>query len=397
MGIFRPANMFMAAPVFLELGTLKKVAGYGPHDIGAVNINIKNPRKRAIPLSNRLHDAMKPGIAVIGGALKKGKRESGAYVFGFRNDSASHVLLAKAAAGAAGDTARAYGKEGVIMSAGLARLLGVSVGDTCTFRYTGKYDAAEMSRTFAVSGIAAAFPKLPENSLLVNEREFFRAFYDPWPKPVGAEVMKTLPAADDPAAAFLAPEYILCKRSTSTEEMADLYREIGKSKFKGAMVDIESMYESASAILKIEQVLNIITRSAGLVLFFIILVGVVNTLRMTIRERTREIGTVRAIGMQKVDVRRSFLIETGFLALFASVAGALLAFAAMWGLSQITFNTQDNPFGMLLVRSHLFFAPTAIGTLGYIILIVGIAVAAAYFPARRASNISAANAMRHYE
>jgi putative ABC transport system permease protein len=134
-----------------------------------------------------------------------------------------------------------------------------------------------------------------------------------------------------------------------------------------------------------------------MVLFFIILIGVVNTLRMTIRERTREIGTVRAIGMQKNDVRNTFLLETFFLSLFSTIAGTLAAFAVMAGLSLIKINPQDNPIGMLLVNGHLNFAPTIIGTVLYTALILLIAVATAYFPARRAAKMSAASALRHYE
>jgi len=153
----------------------------------------------------------------------------------------------------------------------------------------------------------------------------------------------------------------------------------------------------ASDILKLEGVLNLITLSAVMVLFFIILLGVVNTLRMTIRERTREIGTIRAIGMQKIDVRNTFILETFFLTLFASIAGTILAFAAMWLLSSITFTMSDNPMGMLLVNSRLYFLPTFAGVAGNVLLILSIAVATAYFPARRAANLSPAKALGHFE
>jgi putative ABC transport system permease protein len=157
------------------------------------------------------------------------------------------------------------------------------------------------------------------------------------------------------------------------------------------------MYESASMVVNLEVALNLITLGAVMVLFFIILIGVVNTLRMTIRERTREIGTVRAIGMQKKDVRNTFLLETFFLALFSIIAGILAAFAVMAGLSLIKINAQDNPIGMLLVNGHLNFVPTVIGTVSYTVLILLIAVATAYFPAQRAAKMSAASALRHYE
>ena len=156
------------------------------------------------------------------------------------------------------------------------------------------------------------------------------------------------------------------------------------------------MYETASDILKLESVLKIITISAVLVLFFIILLGVVNTLRMTIRERTREIGTVRAIGMQRADVRNMFILETFFLTLFSSAAGMALGFTAMRLISLLTFHPQDNPLGMLLVNGHLYFLPTFSGIAGSVLLIIAIAVITAWFPARRAANLPPAQALRHF-
>jgi ABC-type antimicrobial peptide transport system permease subunit len=164
-----------------------------------------------------------------------------------------------------------------------------------------------------------------------------------------------------------------------------LYREIAQKGWKAIVVDVGSMYETASMVLNLEYALNMITAACVMVLFFIILIGVVNTLRMTIRERTREIGTIRAIGMQQVDVRNSFLIETGLLALISAVFGTVLAFGAMFGLSQLTFKAEANPLGMLLVEGHIFFAPTPLAVCFFIVLIVSIAVITAYFPARRAA------------
>jgi len=162
-------------------------------------------------------------------------------------------------------------------------------------------------------------------------------------------------------------------------------------------MDIRTMYESASDVLKLESVLNLITLSAVLILFFIILIGVVNTLRMTIRERTREIGTMRALGMQKTDVRNMFILETFFLTFFASITGLIASFIVMKGLSMIRFTLSDNPLEMLLVDGHLYFLPTISGVIFNLLLILVIALATAYFPAKKAANLSAANALRHYE
>jgi len=200
-----------------------------------------------------------------------------------------------------------------------------------------------------------------------------------------------------PLYAALAPEWMLLKRTYTTQEAQKQTKEISKLRTNAFTVKVQSMYESASMVVNLEVALNLVTLVAVMVLFFIILIGVVNTLRMTIRERTREIGTVRAIGMQKNDVRNSFVLETFFLTLFAVAGGIVAAFVVMAALSLIKINTQDNPMGMLLVNGHLNFAPTVLATVGYTVLILLIAAVTAYFPARRAANLSAAAAFRHYE
>jgi ABC-type lipoprotein release transport system permease subunit len=83
--------------------------------------------------------------------------------------------------------------------------------------------------------------------------------------------------------------------------------------------------------------------------------------------------------------------------MFSTITGTAFGFATMAGLSLIKINAQDNPLSMLLVNSHLNFSPNIIAIIGYNVLIVFIAVATAYFPARRAANMSAASAFRHYE
>jgi len=195
----------------------------------------------------------------------------------------------------------------------------------------------------------------------------------------------------------LGKEWVLLKRSATTEEWTRKMQEVSRKKIKATTIDVTSMYETASNILNLEYALNAITIGGVIVLFFIILIGVVNTLRMTIRERTREIGTIRAIGMQKNDVRSIFILETGLLAFFASIAGLILAFIIMGLMSLIKFNVLDNPLGILLVNKHLHFLPSISSILIIVTVITLLSVATAYMPARRASNLSSAEALRHVE
>lgn len=396
-GIFKPANVFMSMPVFLELQDIRRIGGYSPHDLSPVQVTLNDPQRTAKSVSDRIHDALKPGLAVMEGSIIDKGISSGAAALGFRTDSASRVLIGSKIRLAAGDSAKNFSYEGVILARRLAGMLRAKPGDTVQFSWKGKYDAAGGTVKLTVTGVADSGAPVPDDALLVNEKDFYRAYYMPLAAAARPEVMKRMPDSVHPLWPVLAPEYLLMKRCATSQEYTKVMREMGRARFKGIMVSVQSMYETASAVLNVEFALNLITLVACLILFFIILIGVINTLRMTIKERTREIGTVRAIGMQRNDVQMMFIFETVFLALFASFAGTIAAFIAMGLLSLLTIDPGDNPLGMLLVNNHLFFAPTVSATIVYNALIVVIAVVTAYFPARRASNISAANAMRHYE
>jgi ABC-type antimicrobial peptide transport system permease subunit len=134
-----------------------------------------------------------------------------------------------------------------------------------------------------------------------------------------------------------------------------------------------------------------------LVLFFVILIGVVNTMRMSIRERTREIGTNRAIGMQRSDVRSVFVLEIVFLAVFACIAGIVVSYGVMALLGVPTFDLKDNPFSMFFVNKHLYFVPTVGAIIVNFLIIVIVSFLIAFFTARRAARLRVADALRHFE
>jgi ABC-type lipoprotein release transport system permease subunit len=405
VAIFKPANSFMSMPIFLEVADLKRITGYAPHDIASLFLRIKDAKKFAAKDADKLHDAMQSKTAVVFGSITRagatargGKTPSvTASMLGFKYDTVSHRSLIGSLVLVKGDTAAAFGKEGVAVSEGLARALGATLGDSCVLTYTAKYGAAKITVRYPIKGVFKASAGMGGNILLVNEKSFYSAYYGNWPKDASAFPNAYIPKKDDKLYDAFDPEWLLLKRARSTDDAKKQMRDMASTKYKGTVVDVESMYEMASDVLKLEGALNLITFSAVLILFFIILIGVINTLRMTIRERTREIGTIRAIGMQKKDVRNSFILETMFLGLFSAIAGTILAFLAMLGLSRITIHAEDNPMSMLLVNSHLNFVPSAATTVFYIALIVAIAVVTAYFPARRAANMAASDALRHYE
>ncbi len=393
VAIFKPANIFMATPVFLRTDDLKSLLGYGPYDIAKLQFRIKNPRKNARRYADSLYAALQPSTAVISGSISGPKGEGNGIVLGYRTDSTFVETVNGAVRLVDGNRIE---ERDCIVSWETSMALGVGPGDTCSMVYEYKHTGENVGFWFPVTGVAEP-EDLQGQVVLINDEDFYDQFYEKWPQTPAREDIELLPDSGSALFPAIGTEWILVERIESTKDLQKRQQEISQKGWEAIAVDVQSMYESASAVISLEYALGLITFVAVMILFLIILVGVVNTLRMTIRERTREIGTTRAIGMQRGDVRNIFLLETGFLALFSSLIGTAMAFGAMWILSLPRINAGDNPMGMLLVNGHLHFSPTIWGVLLYLLFIVFMAVVTAWFPARKAARLSAADALRHFE
>jgi putative ABC transport system permease protein len=130
-----------------------------------------------------------------------------------------------------------------------------------------------------------------------------------------------------------------------------------------------------------------------LVLFAIVMIGITNTFRMVMYERIREIGTMRAVGVQRGEIRSLFLYEALFLALGGAVAGIFFAFIAMNILSLIDFGLESPAF-LIMKNGHLSFFLPPLRALANIAIISVLTLLAAYFPARAAAKMTPAHALR---
>ena len=133
----------------------------------------------------------------------------------------------------------------------------------------------------------------------------------------------------------------------------------------------------ASGLNSILNILYVLLALSVIVSLF----GIVNTLVLTVFERTRELGMLRAIGMTRRQVRRMIRHESVVTALIGATLGILLgiAFGALL-ISRVDFIEFTLPVGSLIV-----FAVAAI--------LVGIV--AAIYPARRASRLNVLEALQY--
>jgi len=128
------------------------------------------------------------------------------------------------------------------------------------------------------------------------------------------------------------------------------------------------------------------------IVVIIAFMSIVNTMSMVVIERTREIGTLRSIGMQRPAVMWLFSFEGLLLALVGCALGLVILFG-VGGLINMSGLTYVPPNSSTPVRLLVNFPPAVIfAALGAVILFT---VLASIAPARRAANASISESLRH--
>jgi putative ABC transport system permease protein len=130
-----------------------------------------------------------------------------------------------------------------------------------------------------------------------------------------------------------------------------------------------------SITAEIDMLLNLIYGLLALAVV-IALIGIANTLALSVHERTRELGVLRAIGMHRRQVRSAVRWESLLIAALGAVLGTVLAVGGAWGIVQALDDEGVTTLTLPLV--HLAIITGAAGLAG---------VVAATAPARRAARL----------
>lgn len=169
-------------------------------------------------------------------------------------------------------------------------------------------------------------------------------------------------------------------------------RQMHEQSWEGTTYRFLTIKDYLQGLEQVAAALNTFGLIVVLILFLIIMVGITNTFRMIVYERTREIGTMRALGLQRGGIRRLFLLEALLLSLGGVVVGSAAAALAAAGLSFARWDP-STPIYMFLNRGHLSFRIVPLQLLGYLLLVALITLLAALLPALRAARLEPARAL----
>jgi ABC-type antimicrobial peptide transport system permease subunit len=146
---------------------------------------------------------------------------------------------------------------------------------------------------------------------------------------------------------------------------------------------------------RIEFFFNIIKGGLGAVggiALLVATVGIANTMIMTVLERTREIGIMKALGAEPRTIRMLFLTETALNGVIGGVAGLVMAFAASFLLNLGFTRFIESQGGS--VPGPLFVIPPLL-VLGALALAIAVSLIGGALPSRRAVRLQPLDALRY--
>lgn len=173
--------------------------------------------------------------------------------------------------------------------------------------------------------------------------------------------------------------YIALDRGTSIAEARPRIERIAKQ-FPGAKVnDVSGLKDQFET--QINQILGLVFALLFLAIF-IALLGIMNTLLLSIVERTREIGLLRAVGMTRKQVRTSVRWESIIVAVFGTLLGLVLGIFFGWAMVTAL---HDQGFTEFVIPGSQLVLVVVLAALA--------GVLAAAYPARRASRFDVLEAI----
>jgi putative ABC transport system permease protein len=183
---------------------------------------------------------------------------------------------------------------------------------------------------------------------------------------------------------------ILLKDWEKTEDMRIVL--LKKLKEAGIPCEIRTWKELSLSYLKIRSMFDMMFIFIFTIVLVIVVMSTVNTMGMAVLERTREIGTMRAMGLKRRGVSLLFAMEGGVLGFIGSLVGVALHMS-VWSLIKIISPTYIPPGISTPVPLVVAMVPETLVIL--VLCFVVLSLLSAIIPARRAARQNIVDALGH--
>jgi ABC-type lipoprotein release transport system permease subunit len=173
-----------------------------------------------------------------------------------------------------------------------------------------------------------------------------------------------------------------------------LMGKVNSEDWVGQKLDVTTWEDELTFISWILSAILGITGLLMFILLVIVVIGILNTLAIAIRERTREIGTLRAIGMQRSKVLWLFLLEAALLGLAGTACGALFGVTLAVAVNAAHLAVPES-MQFFLMQQQLTMTVLGRTVVSRSLFILAVTTGAAVAPALHAARLKPITAMHH--
>ncbi len=261
--------------------------------------------------------------------------------------------------------------RGIILGVGLARAFGVKPGDDLTLLTTTKGGSI--------------------NALAVKVRGVWesgeKAYDDRFLKVALPEVQRVLDLENGEVQSIV----LLLDQTENTAAVRERIEQLIRD--RGLELEIKTWDDLALRYHQVRELFGRIFAVLTLIVSIMVVFGITNTMTMAIFERTREIGTVMALGTRRRGVIAMFVLEGAALGILGGIAGVLLGIVLAQAISGIGIQLPPPPGSTRGFLVRIFIVPAVLEQAFRLSIVT--ATLASLYPAWRAARLNVVEALRH--
>ena len=149
---------------------------------------------------------------------------------------------------------------------------------------------------------------------------------------------------------------------------------------------VESWQTANASLVSALNAQSISTGVIRVVVMVVVVLGIASVLVVSVVQKRREIGILRAMGATQGQVLRIFLLQGAIVGAIGSVIGVVLAVVLIWAFSRLALGSDGLPLFVIVLHPALALQVAGVATV--------CGVLAAVAPARRAARLDPAQAIR---